>query len=98
MSDTSLPLATVHARAIRLYRPSLARLWPRARGQAFAPPQMIWPALALYSRPEIAVSRHVLAQRVVAGTMTVFPPVNLGQPSFPVDVRSAHDTPFPERS
>ena len=98
MSGVVPPLATVHQWAVRLYRPDIARLWPQARGVAFAPPRMIWPALALHSRPVMEVSRHVLAQRVVAGTMTLFPPMNLRQPSFPVDVRPAHDTPILERS
>ncbi len=75
MNDTSLPLATVHPWATRLFRPPLSRLWPHATAHRFAPPRMVWPALALYSQPEMGSSRHVLAQRVVAGVMTIFPPL-----------------------
>lgn len=36
-----------------------------------------WPLLALRTRYALGPVRHALAQRVVAGTMTVFPPISL---------------------
>jgi len=37
----------------------------------------VWPMMALEAQPELGDCRHVLSQMVVAGTMSVFPPIHV---------------------
>ena len=54
----------------------------------------VWPMMALRTQPELGDCRHVLSQMVVAGTMSVFPPIHISvSPNEPTD--QMRDDPSP---
>lgn len=86
-------LCHTHLRAGRLCRRGPAhRAWA---GSSLLPGRRDfgWPMLSLQAQRELGSVRHALAQRVVAGTMTVTPPLLIQAPPRPEG--SGLDEPHP---
>lgn len=73
MSDRS-PFRRDHAASSRLLGLATARTSRERGGLLHGERSFGWPLMALRTRCDMGQVRHALSQRVVAGTMTVFPP------------------------
>lgn len=73
MSERS-PFRRDHASSGRLLGLATARTHLQRSGLLHGERQFGWPLMALRTQFEMGKVRHALSQRVVAGTMTVFPP------------------------
>lgn len=79
--DTSSPFRREHERAARLETVARGNIKPGTASSVLVGKREFgWPLLALQVQTSIGPCRHALAQMVVAGTMTVFPPFMSNRP------------------
>lgn len=69
------PLRRSHQRAVLLAMRGAAFADWTASGLLLGQRIFGWPQMALYAQRDLGNVRHALAQRVVAGTMTIYPPI-----------------------